>query len=130
MNQRRVGQGDSGGQHQTGVKLINRLRRKVRVNMRLVMGAMAGPGQPRRFRDVRSTPDSGRITASLPLKLVAEGEGAHGDDGMYFKSVRALRSAQKSGLLAVGTAASLPFEKYPSLLSAQTCSSQGPIGTE
>jgi len=28
----------------TGVKLINRLRRKVRVNMRLVMGAMSGPG--------------------------------------------------------------------------------------
>jgi hypothetical protein len=36
---------------------------------------------------------------------------------------------QKSGVLAIGTAASLPVEKYPSLLSAQTCSSQRPNGT-
>jgi hypothetical protein len=37
---------------------------------------------------------------------------------------------QKSGLFAVGTAASFPFEKYPRLFSAQTCSSQEPDGTE
>jgi hypothetical protein len=37
---------------------------------------------------------------------------------------------QKSGMFAVGTAASFPFEKYPRLFSAQTCSSQAPDGTE
>ena len=38
--------------------------------------------------------------------------------------------SKKSGLPAVGIAASVPFEKYPRRFSAQTCSSQIPNGSE